>query len=382
MGEFSQNLLKLTEFPFSYSLIGLLALIFGQGMNLEEMSFTKIGPILILMGFVATTLSICDPIGALQRYIIKGPKLSKFSFEEKIFGKRFIAEIFPGPYLFAIAYSPDGLQKRHVDLEIVEHWFNETKAFSRRDFTIKEVTFITRTLEHTPDNREESFKGRIRQYFDQHFIDPLLKSYRDFESKNWKDILGPGAVQKYEMRQEIVNLLLSFYNELNKISKSDIDDLCQLLEGLKKQTVKTKWVTAEVDRITALFYFLIVIFVFIVASQVYLDFLPKFSKFFGDIESVRLLIFILSIAGLIAVCYVLRLRINGLRSKSLTVFKYLTTLGAIKMAKEIFKPTQVEIERYLDEEHWPLVEYWVNRLQVEYSELFLHEVKNLPSRSS
>jgi hypothetical protein len=45
MGEFTQNLLKLTEFPFSYSLIGLLTLVFGHGMNLEEMSFTKIGPI-------------------------------------------------------------------------------------------------------------------------------------------------------------------------------------------------------------------------------------------------------------------------------------------------------------------------------------------------
>jgi hypothetical protein len=72
MGEFTQSLLKLTEFPFSYSLIGLLALIFGQGTNLEELSFAKIGPLLILMGFVATTLSICDPVGAIQRLIIKG----------------------------------------------------------------------------------------------------------------------------------------------------------------------------------------------------------------------------------------------------------------------------------------------------------------------
>jgi hypothetical protein len=39
MGEFTQNLLKLTEFPFSYSLMGLLALIFGHSINLEELSF-------------------------------------------------------------------------------------------------------------------------------------------------------------------------------------------------------------------------------------------------------------------------------------------------------------------------------------------------------
>ncbi|HEY7573505.1 MAG TPA: hypothetical protein VH796_19260 [Nitrososphaeraceae archaeon] len=67
--------MKLTEFPFSYSFIGLLALIFGQGINLEELNFEKIGPLLILMGFVATTLSICDPVGALQRRIIKTSKL-------------------------------------------------------------------------------------------------------------------------------------------------------------------------------------------------------------------------------------------------------------------------------------------------------------------
>ena len=72
MGEFTQNLLKLTEFPFSYSIIGLLALIFGQGINLQQLSFANIGPLLILMGFVATTLSICDPVGAIQRQIILG----------------------------------------------------------------------------------------------------------------------------------------------------------------------------------------------------------------------------------------------------------------------------------------------------------------------
>jgi hypothetical protein len=45
--------------------IGLLALISGQGLELENFSLAKAGPLLILMGFVATTLSICDPFGAL-----------------------------------------------------------------------------------------------------------------------------------------------------------------------------------------------------------------------------------------------------------------------------------------------------------------------------
>lgn len=72
MGSLADNLLKITDFPFSYSLIGLLALIFGEGLNLEEASLAKIGPLLILMGFVGTTLSICDPIGVLQKVLLRG----------------------------------------------------------------------------------------------------------------------------------------------------------------------------------------------------------------------------------------------------------------------------------------------------------------------
>jgi hypothetical protein len=68
MGTVGDNLLKLTEFPFSYSFVGLLALMFGPGWNFgDEEFFNRLGPLLILMGFVATTLAITDPIGALQK---------------------------------------------------------------------------------------------------------------------------------------------------------------------------------------------------------------------------------------------------------------------------------------------------------------------------
>jgi hypothetical protein len=78
MGTFTDNLLKLTEFPFSYSFIGLLALIFGEGLNFgDEEFFNKLGPLLILMGFVATTLSITDPIGALQNLLLRSDSLTK-----------------------------------------------------------------------------------------------------------------------------------------------------------------------------------------------------------------------------------------------------------------------------------------------------------------
>jgi hypothetical protein len=59
MGTFTDNLLKLTEFPFSYSFLGLLAVIFGEGVSFGDEAFlNKLGPLLILIGFVATALSI------------------------------------------------------------------------------------------------------------------------------------------------------------------------------------------------------------------------------------------------------------------------------------------------------------------------------------
>jgi hypothetical protein len=90
MGSLGDNLLKLTEFPFSYSLIGLLALIFGEGLNLGEASLEKLGPLLILMGFVATTLAICDPIGRLQKYLLltgSGPQRRALSRLERAVSK-------------------------------------------------------------------------------------------------------------------------------------------------------------------------------------------------------------------------------------------------------------------------------------------------------
>ena len=127
MGEFTQNLLKLTEFPFSYSLIGLISIIAGQGPNLEDLSFAKIGPLLILMGFFATTLSICDPIGALQRLLLKGRELQWWEFKNAsdlinatIFGN-LIMFLFPFYYILAIPYSPEEIKKRFsLDWKLIQ----------------------------------------------------------------------------------------------------------------------------------------------------------------------------------------------------------------------------------------------------------------------
>ena len=71
VGEFTQSLLKLSDFPFSYSLISLLTLIIGHSEGFEKFSLNEIGPLLVLMGFVATTLSICYPLGTIQRTLLR-----------------------------------------------------------------------------------------------------------------------------------------------------------------------------------------------------------------------------------------------------------------------------------------------------------------------
>jgi hypothetical protein len=279
MGEFTQNLLKLTEFPFSYSLMGLLVLIFGQDTSPEDFSLDKFGPLLILTGFVATTLSICDPVGAAQRLIIKGqgrrfiPTTVDKLMEERIF-RRKISELFRLPYIVAIGYSPD-----------------DAKKFDKRP-------------------------------------------------------------------QHLVSLTT------------------QLLKGLKQQAVKTKWITAEIDRITALVYFITIISLFIVTTQIYPVFLQNFSRIFEDIESTKLGILAFSLSALIAVSLMFILRIKSLLGKAVTVFLYLTALNAIKTEKESLKTTLQDIECYLNDNDWTLAEYWVRRLRDEYTELFVERTES------
>jgi hypothetical protein len=68
-------------------------------------------------------------------------------------------------------------------------------------------------------------------------------------------------------------------------------------------------------------------------------------------------------------------RIKGLQRKALIAFRYLTALEAIKTAKENFKDTLQDIERYLDNNDWTLAEYWVKRIQTQYTELFLEKIR-------
>jgi hypothetical protein len=318
--------------------MGLLALIFGQGTNLE-LSLTKIGPLLILIGFVATTLSICDPVGELQQLIIKSHRLLRqpreivISREDRaskeiynflrttIFGRDIPFHFFI-PYIFAIIYSPEDMKRRFP----------------------------------------QDYGGS--SYISSMF--PGLKNKYEGVSRDWGQI-----TQWYEGIKKgghvIGTVAASFYN-------IPLKEISNLLEDFKQETVKTKWITAEIDKITALIYFIVTISVFIVAIVTLPNLIHKFAQVFEDNESIRKGLLAFSIIALAAVGYMLVRRILQLLDKASTVFMYLTALTAIKMDKEKFRPNLQDVESYLNSNDWPLAKYWINRIQKDYTEVFLSKV--------
>jgi hypothetical protein len=363
MGEFTQNLLKLTEFPFSYSLMGLLALIFGQGINLEELSYAKVGPLLILVGFVATTLSICDPVGAFQRFVLKGTvrrwydypvlrTLRRWAMSKGT--HRYIAALSTA-LLYALSFPLRLVYKergrRSYDQIIIDE-FLDAKYFGNTVGSEFPLPYIF-AIGYTPEDIKHRY-NKIRWGSIQKFFHDTGGYLRIKEGNVWTEI------REYDQ-------------DLEQIQRAKI---ARLLDGLKHLTVKTKWITAEVDRITALVYFIITISVFISAIMVITDFLPKFTEPFGNVVFSKLGILTFSVIALIAVTYMFILRIKELQSKARTVFKCLTASGAIKTDKEKkYKTALDEIERYMDDNHWPLAEYWVDHVIVDYSEFFLEECK-------
>jgi hypothetical protein len=182
---------------------------------------------------------------------------------------------------------------------------------------------------------------------------------------------------------EVIYPLKALANQLSLISTIKLNDMLKLLEGLEERAVKTKWITAEIDRITALIYFMATISLFIVAIIILPSILHKFAQVFVDIELVRLGVLIFSVLALSAVGYMLILRMRGLLDKASTVFKYLTALGAIKSDREKFKGNLQDVEGYLNSGDWTLAKYWVIRIQQEYTVVFLNEVsKAEPSKDN
>ena len=77
MANIINNLLKLTDYPFAYSVAGLVLSMSGQASIWQNPSVNTILPFVTLAGLLATSLTITDPFGNLLRFVLKKWKLSR-----------------------------------------------------------------------------------------------------------------------------------------------------------------------------------------------------------------------------------------------------------------------------------------------------------------
>lgn len=71
MTKFFENLIKLTDYPFSYSFIPLLILILSnKKFDIFQVEFQEIWPFFVIIGIFGTLLTTIDPLGTLIRFLL------------------------------------------------------------------------------------------------------------------------------------------------------------------------------------------------------------------------------------------------------------------------------------------------------------------------
>jgi hypothetical protein len=283
MGTFTDNLLKLTEFPFSYSFISLIAFI-SFGESFLNQPIARLGSLLILMGFVATTLSITDPIGALQRALLRD-------------------------------------WKRRLG-------YTKTESMAMYNEEKLRLTSI--------------FGGSVYSLIVQPF--------------------ARGAVG--------VDLLLRpSVGDLN-LGGTDLYSVLDSLNSIGDSTLRTPWMRREIDKITSMVYFIIVILTFILSLSLLPNFEDKFLSSFPGGNQVRIIIIAFSLAALGALLYMFERRRRELRDNALTAFLYLLVKEGyisaefqFKLEDEAFEKRLQEVERYLDNGDWILASSSVDSLR-------------------
>jgi hypothetical protein len=126
---------------------------------------------------------------------------------------------------------------------------------------------------------------------------------------------------------------------------------------------------------------MVIISLFITAALTNPVFSKNFTQFFGNVESTRGVILIISILAFGGVSYMLIRRIAGLRDKASIVFRFLTAIVAINTETDTFRTALQNIEKYLNDNDWILANNWLDRVQNEFTRRFLKNRMNLKNRS-
>jgi len=361
MGTLGDNLLKLTEFPFSYSLISLLTLI-SLGEGLLDQPPERLAPLLILMGFVATTLSMTDPIGVLL-------KESLYGFKGRV---RF------GIFLGTAYVSSRSLSRRLSRFSSAAVTYSHPNRYDWTRLSAEEKKEYLNALVIEMEDMPIFGSNALLSAFSSSIIKPTViiclspNFFNIFSSRHFRDFF-------YRNIHSSERAFLSFQEVL------DMEETLQIfgtILSLKKASLGTPWMVREIDKITGMIYFLIVVAILI--STFILDhffgtsFSDKFLVIFQGSEQARDSIFSFSVIVFSAVSYKLIKRLNELQSKAFTTFVFLLEREAIKIEgtskeKDIFDKSLQEIERYLTNGDWTLAELLVHRVMKEYDDFIRRE---------
>jgi hypothetical protein len=366
MGTLIDNLLKLEGFPFSYSFIGLLALISGQVQNFaDEEFFKQLGPILILAGFFATTLTIVDPIGYAQRRYLLGwfpllPRPPLYLREWKLDASDIEGKI-KGMGIFG------SWVKDQIQTWVLVCLLEDSHDFFKRICDICEKD----------DNKRKEISEKLPEQVLGNNDLVVRRKLKDLEKKRLEDL----EKKRLDIREE-VTMTLEEKEDLKKLEKIKLSDLEKdpiyklycTLQGLKYRTSTSTWLVREIDKITGLWYFVIVMSAFILAQIFYSPFLAKLSVIPPPFYPI---ILVLSIVALAAILFMLYFRYVGLKSMGLVTFKFLCEQSAIRTEdKESFDDTLEEIMEFLDEGDWTSAGISVTRLMTVYNDHIKENVKN------
>lgn len=436
MGTFTDSLLKLTEFPFSYSFLSLLILISTPipaespvnpsnstdtpqppvqqpsnstdnepGLFSDEF-LQRLGPQLILMGFFATTLSIVDPIGYLQKSLLLGwfslmhqplslhlaqPRSNAASWFSRL---RLIKWLFridriewlinwnkTAPSILTINIFNFDLFGHHV-MDQIKPWVVICLLENFQDVLKSISEGYKKQQQKNPEHALESSKWLVYDLLlnEVSSYREKVKKREEEENKKRKQLDPFNAYLKESEESE-------FANEQKENQRKENDPIYKLyntLQQLKYRTSTTTWLSREIDKNTGLWYFVIVLSTFVIAQFVItvqgvinqgIDVLD-FRKKLPIGEQSYIILSVISVGALAVVLIMLYFRYKGLRSMALVTFKFLAEQAAIKIDKASFDKTLEEIRQYLNEGDWTLAGIWATRLMDEYNDHIKEKVQN------
>lgn len=177
------------------------------------------------------------------------------------------------------------------------------------------------------------------------------------------------AIEKLALAQEQPAVRASsrpYTEQLKSLTVDEQSFIFERMDSLKRQTTNTNWLRVEIDKITGMAYFAIVIFLFIIAGLTMTNFLDNFVQTFLDADLAKLILMIFSSAAFVSIVYMIFRRWQSLKENAIIVFDFLLELDAIKVNRANFERPLQQIEQYLNNKEWTLARYWTSRIYADY----------------